>query len=246
MKPRQFFLKTPKGGIQYILRRSRRKTISVAINDEAEVWVGAPLWIEDSRLRQFLLEKSSWILRKQAECSVKNNFLKQMVFDDGGTFLFLGEKYPLNVIENNRKAEINFTQAGWNVHVPRDLDQNKRGETIKEILIDWYRAQAREIFGGRVFHFARILKVEPREIAVRTQKRLWGSCHHHSRKIHLNWQLVLSPLEVIDYVVVHELCHLLVPNHSKRFWQKVETILPDFKKRKAWLREHGWQIKLFL
>ncbi len=245
MKPEKSILKTPKGEIEYVLRRSRRKTISVAIKDDAEIVVGAPLWVEVSRVKQFLKEKSSWILRKQAEFSQKNDFLKKRAFDHGANFLFLGDKYPLTITENGHKAEIIFSQSGWQLQLSQGLDQKSREETIKEILIDWYRVQAKEVFGGRVFHFARMLKVEPQEIVVRTQKRLWGSCHHHSRKIHLNWQLVLSPLEVIDYVVVHELCHLLVPNHSQRFWGKVEAILPDFKKRKAWLREHGWQMRIF-
>lgn len=245
MKSQELFLKTPQGEIQYILRRSRRKTISVAIKDNAQILVGAPLWVEDSRVTQFLKEKFAWILRKQTEFSARNDFLERRAFTHGENFLFLGDKYPLNIIENHHKTEIRFSQDGWQLHLPQDLNQKSREKTIKETLIDWYRTQAKEVLGGRVFHFSRLLKVEPQEIAVRTQKRLWGSCHHHSRKIHLNWQLVLSPLEVIDYVVVHELCHLLVPNHSKRFWQKVEAILPDFKKRKAWLREHGWQMRIF-
>jgi hypothetical protein len=77
--------------------------------------------------------------------------------------------------------------------------------------------------------------VEPKKIAVRTQKRLWGCCDYHTQTIHLNWQIILSPIRVIDYVVVHELCHLTVPNHSKRFWKKVEKIIPDFKRHKQWL-----------
>ena len=106
-------------------------------------------------------------------------------------------------------------------------------------MIQWYRRQAEEILGSRLFHYARLIGVEPKKIAVRTQKRLWGNCDYRTRTIHLNWQIVLAPLEVMDYVVVHELCHLIVPNHSKRFWQRVEKTMPDFKKHKQWLKDHA-------
>ena len=158
----------------------------------------------------------------------------------------MGKECSLNIVEYNQKSvEINFDGSQWDIYLPQQTLQNGYAQAIKEKLIEWYRLQAKEILGGRVFHFARILGVEPQEIAVRTQKRLWGSCHPKNRKIHLNWQIVLSPREVIDYVVVHELCHLLVPNHSKQFWRKVEKVLSDFKQRRAWLREHGWQMRIF-
>lgn len=231
-------LTTFNGRIDYELKRSRRKTLSVTINDQAQIRVGAPLWVEEKRIEQFLRSKSSWISKKRGEASLRHNTLRRKTFTHGETFLFLGKEYPLNIRSHQQKnVRISFDGTQWHV-------ENGDVPLVKEKLVDWYRAQAKEILAGRVFHFARILGVEPKEIAVRTQKRLWGSCHPTSRKIHLNWQIVLSPLEVIDYVVVHELCHLLVANHSKQFWRKVEKAIPDFKERKAWLREHGWRIRI--
>ncbi len=225
--------------MDYELKRSRRKTICVTVDDQARIRVGAPLWVEEKRIEQFLKDKSRWILRKKTEASSRQKTLQRKTFTHGETFLFLGKEYPLNIrLHQQKNIKINFDGTQWHV-------DNGDIPLVKEKLVDWYRMQAKEILAGRVFHFARILGVEPKEIAVRTQKRLWGSCHPTSRKIHLNWQIVLSPLEVIDYVVVHELCHLLVPNHSQRFWRKVEGMLPDFKKQKAWLREHGWKMRIF-
>jgi predicted metal-dependent hydrolase len=80
---------------------------------------------------------------------------------------------------------------------------------------------------------------EPLKIAVKTQKRIWGSCHPRTKTINLNWMLVLAPLEVIDYVVVHELSHLDVPNHSRRFWKRVSGVMPDYRRQVQWLKEHA-------
>ena len=115
---------------------------------------------------------------------------------------------------------------------------------IKEKLIKWYRAQAEEIFGGRVFYFSRIMGLEPQKIAVKTQKRIWGSCGYHDKAISLNWQLVFAPMDVIDYVVVHELAHLDTPNHSRKFWKSVANILPDYKMRQNWLKNNRLSMKL--
>ncbi|MCK5215931.1 MAG: M48 family metallopeptidase, partial [Candidatus Omnitrophica bacterium] len=87
--------------------------------------------------------------------------------------------------------------------------------------------------------YARLMGSWPRKIAVRTQKRIWGSCSKSQQRINLNWCLIMASLPVIDYVVVHELCHLGVANHSGRFWKKSEKIFPDHKIRKKWLRSRA-------
>ena len=128
------------------------------------------------------------------------------------------------------------------ITVPRGLSESQRQEKIKEKIVKWYRAQAEEILGVRIFHYSRILGVEPKKIAIRTQKRLWGNCDYNTKTIHLNWQIILSPLKVIDYVIVHELCHLIVPDHSRRFWKKVADVMPDFKEYKKWLRVNAHEM----
>jgi predicted metal-dependent hydrolase len=115
---------------------------------------------------------------------------------------------------------------------------------LRQELEVWYRSQALEILGGRVVYHSRRMKVPFHEVAVRTQKRLWGSCHIGSKKINLNWKLVMAPIEVIDYVVVHELSHLLVANHSKRFWKTVEGFMPGYKDHHAWLKKNSTRMVL--
>jgi predicted metal-dependent hydrolase len=119
-----------------------------------------------------------------------------------------------------------------------------RQAVIKRAMLAWYKQQAKEILGARLFSFSRRMRLEPRHVQIRTQKHIWGSCHHKRRSIHLNWQLVLTPFFVIDYVIVHELCHLIVPDHSRRFWQKVEEILPSYKADQKWLKDNALDLRL--
>lgn len=199
----------------------------------------APLAAQERRIFDFLRSKEQWILRKVREAENARAVLEQKRFENGHSFLFLGRKYPLEIFpDGGQRVRCDFDGTKWTVRVPADWDQEKRHKGIRDQMALWYQAQAKEILGGRLFHFARVLGVEPKEIAIRTQKRVWGNCDYRRQRIHLNWLIILAPREVVDYVVVHELCHLLVPNHSRRFWKKVEQILPDFKSRRKWLKEH--------
>ena len=157
----------------------------------------------------------------------------------------MGKKYQLDVLQNgSRSSRIVFDGNKWTVSLPNGLNPQECQARIKKELEKWYRLQAKEILGGRLFHYSRLMNAEPKRIVIKSQKRLWGSCNYRTQAIHLNWKIILSPLEVIDYVVVHELCHLFVPNHSKRFWTKVAKFIPDFKEQQKWLRTNFLDMSL--
>lgn len=104
-----------------------------------------------------------------------------------------------------------------------------------------FRRQAAAIFAERTAYFARIMGVEYGQITIREQKTRWGSCGSN-HNLNFNWKLVLAPREVLDYVVIHELCHLKEMNHSPQFWAEVEKIQPDYRFRRKWLKDHGWRL----
>ena len=110
-----------------------------------------------------------------------------------------------------------------------DLSEAKRNVYIRK---------AKETITKRASYFARLMGVSYRNITIREQKTRWGSCSSE-KNLNFNWKLILAPPEVLDYVVVHELCHRLEMNHSPRFWAQVERVLPDYKVSRKWLREHG-------
>ncbi|MDO5136099.1 MAG: SprT family zinc-dependent metalloprotease [Eubacteriales bacterium] len=105
------------------------------------------------------------------------------------------------------------------------------------------KKEAEALFHQRAAHFASLLQVKYNRITVREQKTRWGSCSSN-QNLNFNWKLILAPREVLDYVVVHELCHLKEMNHSPAYWQEVERVLPDYQRQKDWLKQNGWRLML--
>lgn len=114
----------------------------------------------------------------------------------------------------------------------------------RDALVKRYRDAAKEYIPARVEYYSRFVRGNYKKIAIRDQKTRWGSCSE-SGTLSFSWRLMLAPPAVLDYVVVHELCHFENMNHSKDFWQAVENILPDYKERRRWLKEHGAELMLF-
>lgn len=237
-------METSRGSFPYLWKRSAlRRTLAIAIDEKAVVSVFSPLRAAEGEVRAFLEQKANWILEKLQQAQARLEFLSGRRFEDGREFLFLGKRCFLRVREGaGKRGRISFDGEGWSVVVPSGAFG--RTSEVRRKMFQWYRAQAEEVLGARVFHYSRVLSKEPKRIAVRTQKRVWGNCDFRAQIIRLNWQIILAPIEVIDYVVVHELCHLFFPNHSKRFWKKVAQVLPDFKRRKAWLRDNAREMIL--
>lgn len=234
-------VKTKEGDIPLVLTRSSgRRTLTITVDEKAAVGIAAPFHMKDAEIHAFVHEKAPWICKKLSEAQNNKDILSQREFDHGHQFLFLGKKYKVNVYHQDiKRSRITFDAlGGWSVAVPENLSCEDRRVLVKEKMLQWYRHQAKEILGGRIFHYSRLMGVEPKKIAVRTQKRLWGCCDYNTQTVHLNWQIILSPQKVVDYVVAHELCHLMVPNHSKRFWKKVEKVMPDFKQYRQWLKKN--------
>ena len=232
-------LRTKEGNIPFVLARSSgRRTLTITVDKHAQVSVASPFTMREEEIHGFIHEKARWVLAKTREAQKNRDILSQREFAHGHEFLFLGKKYKVNVIKLDvKRSRITFDALkGWSISVPGGLSPEERQAQVKSKMLQWYRAQAKEILGGRIFHYSRLMGVGPKKIAIRTQKRLWGCCDFNTQTIHLNWQIILSPLKVIDYVVVHELCHLTIPSHSKRFWKKVEKVMPDFQGYRRWLK----------
>ena len=114
---------------------------------------------------------------------------------------------------------------------------------IRPAIEAWYRRAAATHAAARLAHFAPQVGRSARKLVIRAQRTRWGSCSARGT-ISLNWRLMLAPPDILDYVVVHELCHSKEMNHSRAFWERVETILPDYKRRRKWLKENGGALRL--
>ena len=123
------------------------------------------------------------------------------------------------------------------VSVNRNLDSNNRKEIIKDVMQKWYIAKATKIVKQRINRYCKILDLFPKEIIIKDQKKRWASCSKDGA-LRFNWRISIAPISIVDYVVVHELCHLEIKDHSSDFWKLVSIALPDYQKRRDWLKNN--------
>ena len=209
------------------LIRSRRKSIALMVSPDATLVVRAPLGVSLDYIHDLVRQKRAWIETKLGE-ALKHGPAQKKNFIDGEDFLFLGEKQIFKIYDG---SEIKLDSG--TLLFPRQFLQ--KAETK---LIYWYKEKAIEVIAEIARHYSEISGWKFKTINITSAKGRWGSCSS-TGSINFTWKLAMAPLEIIDYVVVHELAHITEKNHSSRFWNKVQTLLPDYKKRRKWLKDYG-------
>lgn len=204
--------------------RSRRRTVALVVTANATLVVRAPFRVSLKYINGFVSAKEPWIKAKLQQA--KENKVTTREFINGESFLYLGERYRLKV-EDCDKIQLSGVLLFPKKHLPE----------AKVKMIEWYKEMAREIIKERADVYSKETGWEYRTIKITSAQNRWGSCSPKG-SINFPWRLVMAPIHVIDYVVVHELAHILEKNHSARFWNKVEMVLPDYKQRKKWLKEN--------
>lgn len=215
------------------LVRSKRRTIALIVERDGSLTVRAPRRAAIVDIQSFILEKQEWIVRTQERFKSVVEAPKKE-YQDGETFLLLGHEYGLTLVKPQRPAlkfENGFTLGHTAQH---------SGERL---FTQWYKNEAYRIIAERTGVYSARYGFSPKQVKISSARTRWGSCSPDGT-LNFTWRLVMAPLEVIDYVVVHELSHLRVKNHSNRFWQEVEKILPEYKDRRKWLRVHGETLSL--
>jgi predicted metal-dependent hydrolase len=213
--------------------RSKRKTLALIVKPDGSLTVRAPLRASEKSIREFIEQHAEWIRKKQAEALA---FLpavpKQYVA--GEMFMYLGNAYPLEIVEKQKKPLL----LDGSFKLAASAQSNA---TL--VFERWYRAQAKQILTERVDLYAGQYGFQYKKVGITSARTRWGSCSA-DRALNFSWRLILTPMEAVDYVVVHELAHTVFHNHSRRFWKKVEKIMPDYKERRKWLRKNGQQLML--
>lgn len=230
--------------INYRIIISNRKTISLIIDPEKGLLVRAPERVTYRQIEQIVREKSNWIIRKQEEIKrIRSEVEKEFVA--GEKLPFQGQLYELEVIEIDKIRDVSVTlkDGKFQIKAPSNLKGDNRREEIKRRLVEWYKKEARTKYKERVEHYRKKLGVSYNKIFIRDQKTRWGSCSSKGN-LNFNWRLIMAPLSIMDYIVVHELVHLIHPNHSRDFWKLVESVIPDYKEKKQWLRVNGYRLKI--
>ena len=212
--------------------RSKRKTLSLSINENADLVVRAPHRASYDEIQKFISEKSAWIDNKQR--LIKAQLEDNLNHHSSNKCLYLGSLYPLK-IDNNSIEPISFNGQMFTI-------TNVNRERISLSLKSWYKKRFIEVALPRLSYFSDKYKLKVNQVRVKEQKTLWGSCSNKNN-INLNYLLIMAPMKVIDYVIVHELVHTIHKNHSAKFWQKVETIMPNYKDARNWLKDNGYKLR---
>ena len=226
--------------VAYAFRRSQRRTIGFMVGPDG-LTVAAPAWVPLYEVDKAVLEKSAWILQKLRDMCSRGQQLaaKRVAWANGCTFAYLGQ--PVTVLLNAQAAPggagaVLHTDANdQNLLLHIGLPQTATPEQIKNAARIWMMQQARPFFTERLAHFAPIVGVQYKCLGLSSANTRWGSASTDS-SIRLNWRLMHFRLPIIDYVVVHELSHLRVMNHSPRFWDTVRAVIPDYAALKKQLR----------
>jgi len=247
--------------IPYRISQSKRNRRNIVFRVRDGVLnVSAPLGVSKKQIKQAMLAQASWIVERISELENKPVADVQAIIAPGDVILYRGDAYtvqlswtnqpllnramrPLNVTCNKQEHILTVHLALQNmqkrgIRQAGDSIESRMDAAFDASIKTWLRAEATAIIPARVTVLAERLGVRPTKIIVRSQVSRWGSCSA-AGTISMNWRLIKAPPVVLDYVIIHELAHLLELNHSARFWAHVQTWMPDYEQWRTWLKKNG-------
>ncbi len=218
--------------IVYTLHRSHRKTASIYIERDGQVTMLVPEELDQKTIDEVLEKKRSWIYRNLAEWKDLNATRVQREYVNGEGFLYMGRTYRLKLVSEQRVPLL--LKDGYFCLCSNFVTNGHADTAFKE----FYKEKAKERIRKRVRYYAERMGLEVHQIKVLDLKHRWASCNTQGH-LNFHWKCMMAPGTIIDYIVVHELAHLLHTNHTVSFWNEVDKVLPDFSDRKEWLRVNG-------
>ena len=196
-----------------------------------EVRISAPRRMGLEKIRSFIKTKIAWIREKQNQIlSTKYEMPKQ--YKTGETHYFFGQKYLLEVLEENKKPNVKIVDGTMILKVRERAAKKQR----EKVLNEFYRAELKKIAAPMIKKWEAEMKVEVKEFGVKKMKTRWGTCNVRAHRIWLNLELAKKPIECLEHIIVHELTHLLERKHSKRFFALMDQFLPNWRESKAKLK----------
>lgn len=214
--------------------RSGRKSVALVVTSDARLVVRAPYRTPVRYIEDLVRKKKKWVLEKQQAAILRNEIRKAKRIAEGEEFPYLGGQYRLEIRAGKPLVEV---QPG------KLVLQIKADGDAASVLEAWYRRQARRILTNRTAFYSELTGLRPKSLSITGARRRWGSCGPRNT-LNFTWRLVMAPLEIIDYVVVHELAHIEFKNHSANFWNRVASILPEYKKCRKWLADNRGLMEL--
>lgn len=218
-----------------IVRTDRTKSASIDVRGEV-VRVSIPSTLSDKRLEALIIQRTPWIHNKLKEQS-RAAPSKKTEYIDGENISYLGRNYRLK-LEHGITKSAKLKNGKLVVNIPAEKAKGRFDRYIRTTIEDWYKKQALKHFREKSLRYGKLIGITPKSIDISDFKARWGSCSPEGG-ITYHWRVIAASHRIVDYIVVHELCHLIEHSHSPRYWQLVENILPDYQDRREWLKKNG-------
>lgn len=229
--------------IAFSIRRSHLAKNTRIVVKADKIEVVAPPGVSERNIKQFVEAQRDWIDNARQRVAEKAQDIPKLSpphYADGVHIPYRGQNLQLRV-KSGKTANIRIAaqnDGGLLIYLPDRLAEHEHSENIRQALTRWMKSRTREHAEQMIAKHAPRFALFPRGLRIKTQKSRWGSCGPKN-DINLNWLLMLTPPEVFEYVVVHELCHIKHKNHSQDFWRLVAEHLPDYANQRRWLKQHG-------
>ncbi|WP_373284255.1 M48 family metallopeptidase [Priestia taiwanensis] len=224
--------------INYEIKHKNRTSIRILIDSLGNLEIHVPKGTTEEAIQHFLKGKWDIIEQKVREVKERQNGPKQRNYDEGETFLYLGRNYPIQINHDTTISQDYVVFEGDTLYVYVNVLED---EKVKQALRHFYYKQCKALVEESIAFYQSYFKMKPRSIRITDSKKNWGTCDGE-RKLTFNWRLAMAPREVLDYVVVHEMCHMMHMNHDRSFWRLVGKIMPDYKEKERWLAVSNWKM----
>jgi len=232
--------------LSYQIKRTQRASKTRIVVTPEKIEVVAPLHVSEAMLHQFVNEQWHWIIQAVQKLKSRAEQLHSLApkaYHDGAAIPYQGKTYSLSLTPTKLKRIRVEHSHVFTVHIPHTHLDTIGSEEIKSAVTRWMKANVKMTVEQMVLLHGPKHNLFPKSVSIKSQKSRWGSCGIHN-DIAINWLLALAPLEILEYVVVHELCHIKEKNHSKHFWALVAQHLPNYRSAQLWLKQHGRTLML--
>jgi predicted metal-dependent hydrolase len=232
--------RVPNSEINYAVVRSNRATADIVIERDGQVLVRAPKDVRDEKIEDIVESKRYWIYKNLAEWRDLNATRVVREYRNGEGFLYLGRAYRLLLVAEQEEPIV-LRNGRFNLR--RELVDRGSLAAAKSAFRDYFASRGQERIEARVGYFAPKVGVSPQSVDVKELGHRWASCSTGGR-LAFHWKCMMAPATIIDYIVVHELCHFHHLDHSRAFWNEVDKVLPAYRERRDWLRKNGASLDL--
>lgn len=227
--------------VDYELIKSNRKSIEIRLKSNGQVIIKGPKHMLKDQCEKILEQKWDWILENLQKFNERQSQENHRQYKDKEVFNILGEKVTIKLLRQSlNTSKLKKLSGEWIFSIPEDWDKEK----IIEVLISHFKTSLKQYLETRIRYYEPMFSKKVKSLTIRNQSTKWGSCSS-KQGLNFNYRLIFAPLEIIDYLVVHEMSHLEHMNHSKSYWKKVCSVMSDYEKKDQWLKNNGHKLSVY-